>query len=174
MSPSLTPPSLTLSRPTPTHSTDCIFAEHLAPVIQTPLFTKQPKYDQWQIWHVVGKPNNVSLVNSFGSDLVARLKSRLLGNPRHGAFIDSCTHHCTSCSSPGEDSWNGDAIRSTGASRSLKDGWTASDTFDHWLAKERRTQFSSEGSAVADADKGVVFAMQDRQYPCTDCCKCHA
>ena len=37
----------------------------------------------------------------------------LSSKPYHGAFIESCTHHCTSCSSTGEDSWNGPRIKST-------------------------------------------------------------
>lgn len=42
-------------------TSDCFFPQHLAPFVRTPLFAKQPKFDQWQIWHVVGKPNNASL-----------------------------------------------------------------------------------------------------------------
>ena len=178
-------------------STNCIFPQHLSPVIRTPLFAKQPKYDQWQIWHVVGKPNNSSLVNNFGSLLLSQLQSRLLTNPRHGAFVDSCTHHCTSCSSPGEDSWHGDTIRSTGATRSTAHGLTASDTFEAWLQRERRIQQGQGGAvgavvpgaaaggvaggatpgAVSGAkwtDDEAVFAIQDRLYPCSECCRCHA
>ena len=186
-------------------STDCIFPQHLAPTIRTPLFAKQPKYDQWQIWHVVGKPSNSTLINEFGSSLLSQLRTHLLANPRHAAFVDSCTHHCTSCSSPGEDSWNGESIRSTSPGvRSSANGMTASDLFQKWLARERRLQSlglglglgvglgagagagagvgpgeSSSGlarqskGAAAEAEGGV-FAMQDRPYPCSACCLCHA
>ena len=168
-------------------STDCIFPQNLAPVLQTPLFARQPKYDQWQIWHVIGKPNNVSAVNAFGSTLLHQLKSRLLSNPRHGAFVDSCTHHCTSCSSPGEDTWHGDTVRSTGATRSTAHGLTASDTFARWLAREeavhRQAQAQVQGQAPpaghsaasgASGEEAAVFAMQDHLYPCSECCLCHA
>jgi hypothetical protein len=94
-------------------SSNCIFAQNLAPHIRTPLFAVQPKYDQWQIWHVVGKPFNNSLVNRYGARLQGLLEARLLRSPQHGAFVDGCTHHCTSCSAPGEDSWNGQHVKST-------------------------------------------------------------
>ena len=57
----------TAGRPT----SDCFFPQHLAPFVRTPLFAKQPKFDQWQIWHVVGKANNATL---GGSSLLLRAR----------------------------------------------------------------------------------------------------
>lgn len=42
----------------PGDSARCAFAEHLAPHVQTPLFLMQSMYDQWSLWHVLGKPHN--------------------------------------------------------------------------------------------------------------------
>lgn len=99
--------------------------------------------------------------------------------------MDSCTHHCTSCSSPGEDSWHGDSIRSTGPSRggllgaAAAAGLTASDAFERWYLRERQGQVAGVGGAAgivggAGGEGGGLLVAQDRQYPCSDCCRCHA
>ena len=95
----------------------------------------QSKFDlthiclQWQLWHVVGKPFNYSVVNRYGARLQGLLEARLLRNPQHGAFIDACTHHCTSCSAPGEDSWHGKHIKST------QEQITPAEAFKRWYSR---------------------------------------
>ena len=88
-----------------------------------------PIFLQWQLWHVLGKPFNYSVVNRYGTRLQGLLEARLLRNPQHGAFIDGCTHHCTSCSAPGEDSWNGKHIKST------QEQITPAEAFRRWYSR---------------------------------------
>jgi len=76
---------------------NCIFAEHVSPWIQTPLFPFQPKYDYWQIYNVLGS-ENVTLVNKFGDYELQVIQSTLLKSRiDHGIWLDSCTHHCFYC-----------------------------------------------------------------------------
>jgi len=110
-------------------SSNCMFAPYLAPHVRTPLFAVQPKFDQWQLWHVVGKPFNFSVVNRYGARLQGLLEARLLRNQQHGAFVDGCTHHCTSCSAPGEDSWNGQHVKSTA------EQITPAEAFRRWYGR---------------------------------------
>ena len=77
----------------------------------------------------MGKPFNYSVVNRYGTRLQGLLEARLLRNPQHGAFIDGCTHHCTSCSAPGEDSWNGKHIKST------QEQITPAEAFRRWYSR---------------------------------------
>eukprot|EP01038_Epipyxis_sp_PR26KG_P004243 gene4243-6022_t len=97
---------------------NCFFADNAALFIKTPLFAVQPQYDQWQILHVIGGDNNQLLVNEFGHNLTSSLQKSLLVNSDHGAFIDSCSHHCTSCSVSNENSWHGSNIRSSVGNKS--------------------------------------------------------
>lgn len=143
---------------------DCIFAQNLAPHIETPLFALQPRFDQWQIWHVIGKPYNVSVVNEFGTTLLSLLKERLLESHtkafKHGAFVDSCTHHCTSCSAPGEDSWSGINIKST------HQKINEATAFSRWYTDSHNT--------LNDHTTTLHYYIQEAPYPCNDCCLCHA
>jgi hypothetical protein len=54
----------------------------------------------------------------MGNNITARLKSNLLSNPIHGAFLDSCDHHCG-------DVWN--SIHINGADQAT--------AFAQWYAK---------------------------------------
>ena len=36
---------------------------------------------------------DAALINEFGANLTALLRSSLLGRPQHAAFVDSCYHH---------------------------------------------------------------------------------
>ena len=74
----------------------------------------------------------------------------------NGVFIDSCSHHCMSCSAKGEDVWNGKRVRSV-------DGRSASEAFAQW--------YRSVGSAPA-ANNNIH--IQDNKFPCYDCCKCRS
>lgn len=71
----------------------CMFAEHTAPHISTPMFALQSKYDSWQAGHVLGN-NTAPLMNALGQNITTRLQTNLLANPVHGAFLDACYHHC--------------------------------------------------------------------------------
>lgn len=134
----------------------CMFAQNLVPFIKTPIFAVQPRFDQWQIWHVIGKPHDVSLVNTYADNMVGFMQERFIGSKMtsHGGFIDSCTHHCTSCSAAGEDSWHGKNIKST------KEGFTEATSFYHWYNNIPRDS--------------PYFFVQEATYPCADCCICHA
>ena len=52
-------------------SSNCIFAQNLAPHIRTPLFAIQPRYDQVQLWRIY-EMNSLNLVHSFRNHVVAR------------------------------------------------------------------------------------------------------
>jgi len=72
----------------------CMFAEHAAEHIQTPVFALQSEYDSWQQGHVQG-PGGSKKTQEMGKNITERLLKTLLGkNPKSGAFLDSCLHHC--------------------------------------------------------------------------------
>jgi len=72
----------------------CMFAEHTAPHISTPIFALQSKYDKWQAGHVLGQ-NTIPLMNAMGRNITGRLEQNLINSsPVHGAFLDGCYHHC--------------------------------------------------------------------------------
>lgn len=152
-------------------SEGCVFARNLVPHITTPLFAVQPQYDQWQIWHVVGKPYDLHTINEFGHNISHLIRHELVKDGSlHGAFLDACTHHCTSCSKAGEDSWNGDNIRST------EGGDNVATAFNKWYSDSILVNTSSR-SVRATKGKGahrVHLYVQDKAYPCNDCCICHA
>eukprot|EP01032_Pedospumella_encystans_P021764 gene21764-24680_t len=84
---------------------NCVFAANLAPHIKTPMFLLQPQYDYWQILHIFSQAYTAPEVNAYGRNLVSQLKVSLFheAHPGHGVFIDSCAHHCTSCSDETEN-----------------------------------------------------------------------
>jgi len=75
----------------------CIFAEHTSPYILTSLFHMQSQFDAWQVICILGKGDSNS-INLYGQLLQKKLTQSSLTNPRNGAFLDSCYHHC--------DCWN--------------------------------------------------------------------
>mmetsp|Transcript_28054 Transcript_28054/g.39956 ORF Transcript_28054/g.39956 Transcript_28054/m.39956 type:complete len:496 (+) Transcript_28054:21-1508(+) len=145
---------------------DCVFAEHVARFIQTPTFALQPQYDQWQIIHVIGKNYSNEEVNEFGAKIVSKLKSQLLeSSSLHGAFVDSCGHHCTSCSDKGENVWHGDHIQSTLDYHQNKK-YTAAEAFSSWYA------YSMKKPEPLTRNWPQRFFMQNFSFPCTSCCLC--
>jgi len=137
--------------------TRCLFAENLLPFIETPIFMLQSKYDHWMIWNVIGDPSVVELVNQFGNNVTRLMKTALIKKNKvksHAIFIDSCTHHCYSCSAAEEVIWHGHSILS-------HELITPSEAFSEW----HRTLLNQRVSRV--------FA-QESVYPCLDCCKCRA
>eukprot|EP00698_Gefionella_okellyi_P004336 TRINITY_DN14011_c0_g1_i1.p1 TRINITY_DN14011_c0_g1~~TRINITY_DN14011_c0_g1_i1.p1 ORF type:complete len:386 (-),score=77.54 TRINITY_DN14011_c0_g1_i1:67-1224(-) len=71
----------------------CIFAEHVSPFIRTPLFAMQSQYDAWQIGNDLDSKDPAA-INKYGARLTQLVKTNLLNQPQHGAFLDSCDHHC--------------------------------------------------------------------------------
>jgi len=72
---------------------NCYFAEHTAPYIQTPYFVMQSQYDSWQTNNILGSNNSV-LINQFGFILKERFLNNVIQNKNNGGFLDSCFHHC--------------------------------------------------------------------------------
>jgi hypothetical protein len=74
----------------------CIFAEHVSATLRTPTFALQGKYDEWQVRNIAGivQTNDTAGINAYGSILSQRIGDNLLNQPQHGAFLDSCYHHC--------------------------------------------------------------------------------
>jgi len=73
----------------------CIFAEHTAPFLTTPVFPLQSRFDSWQTAYDLNS-NDVAKINEFGSNMTTVIFDNLLANPMHGIFLDSCYHHCGS------------------------------------------------------------------------------
>jgi len=71
----------------------CIFAEHTAPHITTPIFPLQSQYDSWQIPNILGS-NNAADINKYGALLVSRVQSSVLNRSTNSIMLDSCHHHC--------------------------------------------------------------------------------
>ena len=94
----------------------CMFAPHLAPFIQTPIFALQAKYDAWQIPNILGS-KDVATVNAFGKNTTLLLEAWMEGKPSNGMFVDACYHHC--------GGWDVYTV----------DGWTEATAFAAWYAK---------------------------------------
>lgn len=72
----------------------CMFAEHSAEHIRSPVFAMQSQYDSWQTGHVQGNGGNAK-TQELGNNITARVQSMLMANNKEsGAFLDSCHHHC--------------------------------------------------------------------------------
>jgi hypothetical protein len=165
----------------------CVFAPNVATFIKTPTFAiqvivetvsfiyylivffLQPQYDQWQILHVIGRNFNISSVNQFGKRMVSLLKTKFLhSNYGHGAFVDSCAHHCTSCSDKDEDSWAGPhIISSISAPPSVGNdliGVNQANAFATWFQSSLATKNESSLSSR--------LFTQDFSFPCDKCCMC--
>merc|ERR1712183_965472 len=69
----------------------CMFAQWAAPYISTRIFALQSRYDSWQMGG-----DDANTTNSFGKGLSDLMQTNLLRSPQHGAFLDSCSHHCGS------------------------------------------------------------------------------
>lgn len=144
--------------------------------------------------------SDAAFINPFGRNVTRMVVERVLASkPYHGAFIESCTHHCTSCSSSGEDSWNGPRIKST---RSPDQGaYTEAVAFQRWYTDLQsdpsfRKYLYGSDSGIGSAQGASVSLtakvqslnsrgqidlssyrhayMQDGKYPCHNCCYCSA
>ena len=119
----------------------CIFAEHAAPFVRTPLFALQPEFDSWQQSHVLGEGGSVAVM---GANVSSRLQSALLKpHRRNGAFLDSCSHHC--------GAWGEIRI----------DGLLVADAFAQWYESVRQ----------GTRRPRKRLWRQGRPFPCKGCCQ---
>ena len=118
----------------------CIFAEVAAASLTTPTFALQGKYDSWQLKGDVDLPaNDTAGVNAWGALVSARLRASLLAAPQHGAFLDSCLHHCG-----GFDAFT-------------VDGFTQATAHAAWYAGQARALYNqTEGYPCAACCSGAV------------------
>ena len=69
----------------------CMFAEHTAPFIHTPLFALQSQYDSWQRYFVL---DTSAEDQHLGDNITARLMANSIGpHPENGAFLSACGYH---------------------------------------------------------------------------------
>ena len=133
------------------HGEDCIFAEVSARFLRTPAFALQSAFDTWQVMNemATGKNTSRASVNAYGARLRSALHATLLASldVRHGAFIDSCSHHCFK--------W-GD-IRIRGAVQAA----AHAQWYDAVVAR---------GRAPRDDDDDDRVWEQGDGYPCDACC----
>ena len=152
--------------------TKCAFAGNLLPQIRTPTFTLHSQYDSWQAWNVLGDGHNRTAMNEFGDRLSALLlqsissartdHSSLVPIGLHGAFIDSCSHHCSNCpysySNSTSEHWQSTLFSTTSARLFLV--WMHATAL--WEKGGNSSQFGN-----------VSFSAFDNQpYPCKKCCQC--
>ena len=126
----------------------------------------QPRFDHWQAWHVLGDPSNHTLLNVNGQALAASLLGTVAHSKSpHGVFVDSCSHHCTSCSSKADDVWNGENVR-----HRVGDGDRAGDSVGLGItpAVALKRWYTSKPQS-----KTHIY-LQSGRYPCLDCCKCRS
>ena len=115
----------------------CIFAEHTAPFISTPVFALQSQYDRWTSGSEFGASSqDVAMIREQGSLVSGLVQSSLLSSAANGAFLDSCHHHM--------GGWDSIII----------DGMSMKDAFAAWYADPG----------------GRRVWVQDRLYPCPECC----
>ena len=69
----------------------------MARFVATPVFAWQSEHDVDQRSCEMNKTcsSSAACVNSYGDNLTAALRSELLAAPRNGAFLDSCSRHCS-------------------------------------------------------------------------------
>lgn len=119
----------------------CMFAQHTAPHILTPTFALQGTFDSWQMECDL-QSQDQSKVNEWGENLTRLMENNFLAtNKEHGAFLDSCNHHC--------GGWN----------LYYANGKSQAAAFQEWYHK----------GSEALANDG--FFAQAQKFPCEDCCK---
>jgi O-palmitoleoyl-L-serine hydrolase len=121
----------------------CIFAETVATTLVTPAFALQGKYDSWQLGGGDAGINltDTAAVNAWGALLSERIGSTLLAQPQHGAFLDSCLHHCG------------------GFDNFVVDGFTQATAHAAWYAGGSRRLYNQTQSYPCQACcGGAVFA----------------
>lgn len=107
---------------------------------------------------------------NHGNELVT------VDNPGHGSFIESCAHHCTSCSVE-EDTWSGNKFLSASPDKvtpaiAIKTWYKASIpsyNFSHLMTHPIVN--STAGNSLLVPKNSMLF-LQDFPFPCHSCCKC--
>ena len=178
----------------------CAFASNLYPHITTPTFTLQSQYDSWQAWNVLGDGDNRTALMEFGNKLAVLLKSSMqllhstttttttsstttatISSPpasnMHGAFVESCWHHCYGCSYPldssggssGGESHDGLTLQSLSTT-----GTTLLSTQQLILEWMRRSELIERTLLPVLPPERLqpVFVFQNFSYPCKKCCQC--
>jgi hypothetical protein len=113
----------------------CVLAQNVVHFITTPLFLFQPIYDSWQIWHIVGEEDIIT-INSLGQNVTKSIIEKVIDNRSYnGAFLDHCAHHCMGCSMSGEDPWNG--FRVLASSSTSKVPVSPAEAFTKWYINIR-------------------------------------
>ena len=133
-------------------------------------------------------------MNSFGKKLTEELLENLHykinpitkqeNNPGHSSFIESCAHHCTSCSVE-DDTWSGSKVSGSYQLDLSFQKSTPSLAFKYWFksSTEFGSHFAFNSSLAAltnvsfsntlpKFNSKTFLAMQYAAYPCASCCKC--
>jgi hypothetical protein len=132
----------------PTDPASCIFAQNVAPFLETPFFALQSTYDAYQLEaEAKVSTNDTSAVNAYGALLSAALYTHLLSNPKHGGAVDSCLHHT-----------RGWTVNDVPSLVFPPDGLDQSGAFQKW--------YTTGGGAGG----GQRVWAQNRTYPCDECC----
>ena len=120
----------------------CMFAENIAPTLQTPTFALQSTYDAFQVTEIARlAPADTAAINAYGAELERRLNSSYLASsPHHAVFADSCYHHV------GE--WGQIVIDGQDQAAALQEFY----------------------SAVSAGRAAKQIWRQGREYPCAACC----
>ena len=112
---------------------------------------------------------------------VSSLLSRFLSNPSHGAFVDSCSHHCTSCSASAENVWAGPRIFSTSYTHTEDMNPVKSFGYDtmyclwslhKYVCMCGYRRWFEQSISVSHPDLSERFFYQNKSFPCDSCCLC--
>ena len=83
----------------------CFYAQYMSEHIETPIFSLQSRFDEWQIDCILDIDNatdssNYDQINSFGDYLVEIINNSAVtnienndDNNQFGVFLESCFHH---------------------------------------------------------------------------------
>ena len=128
----------------------CMFAQNLSPFINVKSFVIQSMFDSWQQGCESNAPNDAFeneygqlLVNNFTTKYINADGDKQIGD-KHGAFLDSCSHHCSGGTEGGV--WNTIII----------DNVNVSVAQFNWYYGKTQT------------DKRLY--NQNEKYPCKKCC----
>lgn len=131
-----------------TEPSRCMFAQYVAPFLDTPTFALQSVYDAWALPNILGRtgdwtddPEKDSVVNQWGRNATGWIKGMLAADKGHGAFLSSCSYHCGNWQNIGI---NGDRV---GAA------------FDAW--------YNDRPNGLND------LWDQGQSFPCSSCCMTH-
>jgi hypothetical protein len=72
----------------------CMLSEHNALFLRTPTFLLQPVFDMYVYYFMLGMTDEAK-INELGNNVRKLVQEKLIdSNPKNGAFLDSCPHHC--------------------------------------------------------------------------------